>query len=52
MLARPRVRLSVCQGLLYSMGNEAHCLIKEPGEENPPETTTLDDISRPAIVKL
>jgi len=34
-------------GLSTQGGNEADCLINEPGEENPPppETTTLDDIS-------
>jgi len=35
----------------YSMENEGDCLTNEPGEI-PPETTTLDDISCPVMVKL
>jgi len=51
---RPRyVCSSRPHDLLFKGGNDADCLRNEPGEEIPlPETTTLDDISCPVMVKL
>ena len=39
-------RQPTTQGILHKAGNEVDCLINDPREEMPPETTILDDISK------